>query len=166
TPFASVVYFSPDNMVLSTEDMSFAALQNLLDKCAPAKNLFYTFKIKGVFKSMKTRSVPRQKKPFPPLAEVVKTQPVFAMKDVSGTIVGFRCPAYVKGVNVVGYHLHFISSDRKQGGHILDFEMRQGAIIEIDRCNKFFMLLPKSAAGFHKADLTKDRSRELHKVEH
>ncbi|MDD5597134.1 MAG: acetolactate decarboxylase [Victivallaceae bacterium] len=165
TPFAAVIYFRPDNTLSSAEDLNFAALKSLLDKYAPAENLFYAFKIKGAFKSMKTRSVPRQKKPFPPLAEVVKTQPVFAMENIRGTIVGFRCPAYVKGINVGGYHLHFISSDRRRGGHILDFEMQKGAVIEIDRCNKFFMRLPESAAGFHKADLTKDRSRELHRVE-
>ena len=41
------------------------------------------------------------------------------VKDVVnkvGTIVGFRCPPFVKGINVPGYHLHFIKSDFTQGG--------------------------------------------------
>lgn len=165
TPFAAVVYFRPDTTAATPDDLNFSGLQSLLDKYAPDKNLFYAFKIKGAFTSMKTRSVPRQKKPFPPLAEVVKTQPVFEMKNVTGTIVGFRCPAYVQGINVPGYHLHFISADRRRGGHILDFAMRQGARIETDRCSKFFMVLPAAGEGFNQADLKIDRSRELHKVE-
>ena len=165
TPFAAVIVFQADDALLTKEDMDYPALQKMLDTISPRKNLFYAFKIKGRFASMKTRSVPRQKKPFPPLVEVVKNQPVFIMKNVSGTIVGFRCPAYVKGINVTGYHLHFISDDHKQGGHILQFKMHKGASVELDCSNKFFMVLPDSRNGFNKANLQTDRSRELHKVE-
>jgi acetolactate decarboxylase len=165
TPFASVVAFSPERCLLSTGDINFNELQKILDEKAPRKNLFYAFKITGRFEFMKTRSVPRQKKPFPPLAEVVKNQPVFEMENVAGIVVGFRCPPFVKGINVPGYHLHFISDDRKRGGHILDFKMKQGAFIEIDSSDKFFMVLPSNRSGFDEANLAKDRSKELHKVE-
>ncbi len=165
SPFAALINFQAECRLTLNQDVDYPALKKMLDKAAPRRNLFYAFKIKGTFKSMKTRSVPRQKKPFPPLVEVLKTQPVFNMENVSGTIVGFRCPAYVKGINVVGYHLHFISGDRKQGGHILQFQLLKGASIEFDCANKFFMLLPGSRTGFNKANLKIDRSRELHKVE-
>jgi acetolactate decarboxylase len=165
TPFACVLTFDPERCLLSTAEMDYSELQKILDEKAPRKNLFYAFKMTGNFQYMKTRSVPRQKKPFPPLSEVVKKQPVFEMQNVSGTIVGFRCPPFVKGINVPGYHLHFISNDREKGGHILDFTMKQGALIEIDSSNKFFMVLPSEKSGFDEANLTKDRSKELHKVE-
>jgi len=164
TPFATVINFKADAAVRTEKDMDYPALQKMLDRISPGKNLFYVFRIKGRFANMKTRSVPRQKKPFPPLVEVVKNQPVFMMKNVSGTIVGFRCPAYVKGINVTGYHLHFISGDHKQGGHILQFKMLKGAYVETDCSNKFFMVLPESGRSFNKADLKIDRSTELHKV--
>jgi acetolactate decarboxylase len=45
---------------------------------------------------------------------------VFELADVEGTIVGFRFPAYVEGIEVAGHHLHFISADRCRGGHVLD----------------------------------------------
>ena len=165
TPFAAVINFQVEDVLRSKEDMDYPALKKMLDKISPKQNLFYAFKITGSFASMKTRSVPRQKKPFPPLAQVVKNQPVFNMKNVSGTIVGFRCPAYVKGINVTGYHLHFISDDHKRGGHILQFKMLKGASIKLDCSNKFFMVLPDSRSGFNKTDLNVDRSKELHKVE-
>lgn len=165
SPFAAVINFQAERRLILDRNVNYPALKKMLDKVAPRQNLFYAFKIKGSFQSMKTRSVPRQKKPFPPLAKIVKNQPVFNMKNVSGTIVGFRCPAYVKGINVPGYHLHFISDDRKHGGHILQFQLLKGASIELDCANKFFMVLPGSRNGFNKADLKIDRTKELHKVE-
>jgi len=165
TPFAAVINFQPEHVMVSEENLDYFALKKMLNKISPRQNLFYAFKIKGTFQSMKTRSVPRQKKPFPPLAQVVKNQPVFNMKNVSGTIIGFRCPPFVKGINVPGYHLHFISNDFKQGGHILQFKMLKGAYIEADCSNEFFMVLPDSNNGFNTANLKIDRSKELHKVE-
>ncbi len=113
---------------------------------------------------MKTRSVPAQKKPYPPLSQVTKNQPEFNYKNVSGIIVGFRCPPYVKGINVPGYHLHFISDDFTKGGHILDFKIKSGKC-EIDLCDKFFLILPKDVTDFENVDLSKDRSEELMDVE-
>jgi acetolactate decarboxylase len=69
-----------------------------------------------VNESMKTRSVPAQKRPYAPLKEVTANQPEFNMNNIFGIIVGFRCPPDVDGINVPGYHLHFISRDRNQGG--------------------------------------------------
>jgi ribosomal protein L24 len=69
----------------------------------------------------------------------------------------------VKGVNVPGWHLHFISKDRKLGGHILDFKAIGGAL-QIDTCNRFYMILPEQEQ-FSTLDLSQDRSKELEKVE-
>jgi acetolactate decarboxylase len=34
-------------------------------------------------------------------------------------MLGFRFPTYAEGIEVAGYHLHFISADRSRGGHVL-----------------------------------------------
>jgi Alpha-acetolactate decarboxylase len=34
-------------------------------------------------------------------------------------MVGFRFPPYAEGIEVGGYHLHFIGEDRSRGGHVL-----------------------------------------------
>jgi acetolactate decarboxylase len=113
---------------------------------------------------MRTRSVPSQSKPYPPLQQVTQNQPEFAMQDVAGTIVGFRSPAYVKGINVPGYHLHFLSDDRSRGGHILNFEVA-AARCQVDPLHRFLLRLPESDTGFAETDLARDRSRELQDVE-
>jgi len=109
-------------------------------------------------------SLPAQSKPYPPLAQVTADQPEFVMENVSGRIVGFRSPAYVKGVGVPGYHLHFISDDHTQGGHILGFEMTNGAGA-IDVCDRLLLILPGDDALFGAADLSVDRAKELEAVE-
>ena len=108
--------------------------------------------------------MPKQQEPYPPLVEVVKKQTIFEFHDIEGTIVGFRCPDSVKGVNVPGYHLHFITADRKAGGHLLDCELQE-ATIALDYTSEFYMVLPQHESARQKSDLSKDRSEELKKVE-
>ena len=164
TPFATVCHFRPESRMSLQKGTTFAGFEKLVDQHAPNQNLFYAIKIKGRFKTMHTRSVPRQTKPYPPLNVVTATQPEFHFSEVSGIIVGFRCPAYVKGVNVPGYHLHFMDDAQTRGGHILNFEVLD-AEVEIDELTEYHLRLPSSVQGFAEADLTKDRSRELKAVE-
>lgn len=164
TPFASVVEFDADGETEIPRNTGFNAFEALIDSTAPNKNVFCAIRADGTFSRMKVRAIPAQKKPYPPLTEAAKIQPVFNYKDIKGTIVGFRCPAYVKGINVPDYHLHFISDDRSKGGHILDFSCESGSTA-FDYCNRFYMVLPKDTNGFDQLDLTKDRSKALHAVE-
>jgi acetolactate decarboxylase len=85
------------------------------------------------------------------------------MNNIDGTIVGFRSPPFVKGINVGGYHFHFLSSDSLQGGHVLDFEFADGKC-EIDKCNELLLILPENDS-LKDVDLSKDKTQELQKVE-
>jgi acetolactate decarboxylase len=51
---------------------------------------------------------------------VVAEQTEFELAEVTGTMLGFRFPSYVEGIEVPGFHLHFIDEDRSRGGHVLD----------------------------------------------
>ena len=92
TPFATVCNFSADTALPLPAGADFETVEQLLDDYAPNQNLFYAIKIEGHFKSMHTRSVPSQQKPYLPLKEVTKNQPEFTMTNVSGTIVGSGAP--------------------------------------------------------------------------
>jgi len=164
TPFASVCFFSPDESIPLDRDLNFRALRQVLDSHLPNKNLFCAVKVTGTFALMHTRSVPAQEKPYLPLAQVTRNQPEFKMRNISGTIVGFRSPPYVKGIGVPGYHLHFISDDFRSGGHILGFEMAEGRA-ELDICSRFTLVLPEKGDALGKVDLSRDRSEELERVE-
>jgi len=164
THFASVTFFNADYEEKLPEGTNYEQLQAILDGALPTSNIFYAIKIEGSFNYMKTRSVLRQEKPYPPLIEVTKDQPIFEFNDVEGTIVGFRCPAYVAGVNVPGYHLHFLTKSKDSGGHVLEFKIGE-AVASIDYTSEFLMLLPGEDSDFYEVDLTKDKQEELEKVE-
>ena len=85
------------------------------------------------------------------------------LNNIEGTIVGFKCPEYVKDINVTEYHLHFISKDKHSGGHVLDLEIENGNV-EVDYINQFSVFLPESKS-FYDASLKHHEARELHRVE-
>ena len=163
SPFASVVSFHPDREVRIAQPTDFAALRGLVDAAIPNLNNFCAVKVVGRFASVKVRSVPAQKKPYPPLVEVTKNQPVFVGEHISGTLIGFRTPDFGKGVNVPGYHVHFLSDDRAVGGHVLDFKLEEGTVY-LDYCSKLALILPEGG-DFGKINLGVDRSKELEKAE-
>jgi len=162
-PFATSLHFKPDSSV-ELHDLDYGNLQKSLDEIKNDKNYFYAVRIDGVFTNVKTRAIPKQSKPYKTLAEAAKFQHVFEFNNIKGTIVGFWCPQYVNGINVPGYHLHFISEDRKFGGHVLTTDLIAGKV-QIARINDFTMELPQDASSFGKAALNEDYSKELKAVE-
>jgi acetolactate decarboxylase len=121
TPFAVVTAFEPTvDERLPEEETTHEALLARLDELAPIDAASCAVRLDGRFELVRARSVPRQEPPYRPLTEVVADQHVFELREVEGTMLGFRFPAYVEGIEVAGYHLHFISADRSRGGHVLD----------------------------------------------
>ncbi|MGD8564302.1 MAG: acetolactate decarboxylase [Desulfarculaceae bacterium] len=163
TPFANVARFKADQTLRLKGPLTMAQLTQRLDKELPTPNLFYALRLRGRFAQVKARSVPGQKRPYPKLVEVVKKQSVFKFTNISGDLMGFRCPAFVKGVNVVGYHLHFLSQDRQKGGHVLGLTL-SNAVAEICHLHRLVLDLP-AEGDFARTDLGADRSHELEKVE-
>ncbi len=163
TPFAAVTFLESDKFISLSKSKNFKELKSYLNTLIPTENIMYAFKIYGFFKKVKTRSVPKQKKPYPLLLEVTKKQPTFELNNIMGSLVGFRLPDYMSGINVPKYHLHFISSDKTSGGHVLDLQTGE-VEITIDETHEFFLVLPKSEE-FYKLDLSKKKEAELVMVE-
>jgi acetolactate decarboxylase len=164
TPFSAVTFFDEDFRYAVPEGLDLPEFATFLDEKLDSVNAFYAIRIDGTFTHVKTRSVPAQQKPYLPLAEIAATQPVFEFQHVAGTLVGFRCPAFVAGVNVPGYHLHFLTDDKSAGGHVLEFTVAQ-ADVSVDVTRDFLMILPDGASDFYDIDLTSDKEDELEKVE-
>lgn len=159
TPFAVVQYFVPEWRQAIDGRFNFEDLPGLLARYLPSTNYFYAVRIDGFFEHVHARSVARQQKPYPPLVEVVKRQSVFNFSDLPGSIVGFRFPDYAAGMNMPGWHLHFISDDRQAGGHVMDFCVT-GGTLAVEHTSEFFMELPENE-GFAGADLAKDQSEAI-----
>ncbi len=163
TPFAAVTWFEADSSQRVEDVRGFAALQGLVDAMLPSFNICHAIRVTGRFAYVKTRSVPRQERPYPPLAEVVKDQPIFEFEDVRGTLVGFRLPAFVSGVNVPGYHLHFMTEGLDGGGHLLECRIAE-ALIEIDYTPAMMLSLP-TTDDFLDCRLDREQEDQVQAVE-
>ena len=167
TPFAIVTYFTPDKEMnfhaSGDESTNLTLLQRYLENQMPSKNIFYAIRIDGVFDYIKTRSVPAQVKPYPTLTEAVKNQSIFEMFNQSGTVIGFWSPAFASGINLAGYHFHFLNDKRTAGGHVLDLRLKN-ASIALDYTPEFFVNLPNETE-FLLADLGGTNQGDLKKAE-
>lgn len=139
-------------------------LQKQIEEKITNRNLPYLIIMEGEFLQVQTRSVPGQQKPYPRLIEVVKQQAVFRTEKVRGILVGFWFPEYFKGINMPGFHLHFLSDDRKAGGHLLDIAAAEGVKLAVFPKANFQMRLP-TTGEFAGKDIARDRASELHTIE-
>ena len=164
TPFAVVVFFTP--MAEADLDGTLAQDELLarLDDQVPGGAASWAVRIDGSFEQLRVRSVPRQTPPYRPLTEVVAEQHVFELRDVVGTLLGFRFPEYSEGIEVSGYHLHFISEDRACGGHVLDCRARS-VHAWLDLSSDLHVELP-SGVDLSAPDLQGSTHEALRRVEH
>ena len=80
-----------------------------------------------------------------------------------GNLVGFRFPDYAQGLNVAGYHFHFITADRSAGGHVLECRLTNGQL-RIDREGDLRVELP-SGVGLPVPDQTPAKRETLDRIE-
>ncbi|MCX5781338.1 MAG: acetolactate decarboxylase [Elusimicrobia bacterium] len=153
SPFATLTFFKSNKSFKAKKEMGLRQLQRYINNNIPTKNIIYALKIEGTFEYIKVRSVPKQEKPYKKLSEITKKEPVFEFSKIKGFLIGFRFPEFMDGINFPGYHFHFISDDKKVGGHLLDVALRE-AKIEIENINDFQLEFPQSKE-FYRLDLTK-----------
>jgi len=163
SPFATLMFFKADQELSPEGTLGYKELTRFLDSKLPSENLIYAIKVEGKFPSLKVRSAARQKRPFPVLTEAIKEQKVFELKDQEGTLVGFRFPSYAEGINVPGYHFHFLNKNKTLGGHVLDLQ-GEDIRIQIDKSHEFSMELPKNEE-FLKFRFDADAKEAVRKVE-
>jgi acetolactate decarboxylase len=147
-----VVWFHPDKTINIKGPSDRAGLTGLIDSAIPSPNLTYALRVSGSFTRVRTRTVMAQRPPYPPLTEATAHEPVTDLSRVTGTLAGFRTPAYEQGISVAGYHLHFLTEDRRHGGHALDFALDHGEAA-ICAASELHLSLPRTAP-FLSADLS------------
>jgi acetolactate decarboxylase len=142
TPFAVVTRFEPTVEAEVAAGLDHEAILAALDELAPAGGSTFAVRLDGRFEFVRARSVPRQEPPYRPLGEVVADQHVFELTDACGSMVGFRFPAYVESIEVAGYHLHFVDSARRRGGHVLGSRSAGPLRVRIDPADDLHVELP------------------------
>jgi acetolactate decarboxylase len=96
---------------------------------------------------MKCGGLTKQEQPFEEGLDVlIPNRPVFEAENISGTMVGFYCPKFIGNINVAGYHFHFISDDKKFGGHVMEYESNGKLSVALDKMNNYHFYLPDNDA--------------------
>jgi acetolactate decarboxylase len=145
TPYAVVVAFSPGEPVALAGPFGEAQLEAHLGERVSRATRPTAIRIDGRFEEVHVRSVPRQRPPYRPLAEVIAQQQVSVLPDVSGTMMGFCFPDALDGIEMVGSHLHFLTDDRTRGGHVLSYTLTD-AIARLDGATRLHVELPEAVA--------------------
>ncbi|HFS6714204.1 TPA: acetolactate decarboxylase [Proteus mirabilis] len=159
SPFAVMTFFKPDITHQFSDPVSQQQVHNIINQYVPSDNLFCAIKIEGEFELVKTRTVPRQEPPYVPMLEAIENQPIFTFHDEMGIIAGFRSPQFTQGLNVAGFHEHYINHQREGGGHVLDYQLKKGTL-QIGVISRFTIDLPHQST-FLEANLMPD---DLHQA--
>ena len=81
----------------------------------------------------------------------------------SGTLIGIYSPSFSGAFSVPGYHFHFLSSDRTQGGHLLEVSSEL-LRLQVEELTDFPLALPENET-FLQADLSRDATAYLKRAE-
>ena len=127
-------------------------------------NSMHMVRIDGAFSRVCARSESAFRSHHVDLKSILeKTQKDFFFDDIRGSLVCVYYPDYMDGINAAGWHFHFISEDRKKGGHVFELNMLHGNV-QMDKINRIEICLPKEAA-FDTYSLKEASGEDIKKVE-
>lgn len=127
-------------------------------------NSMHVVRIDGSFDRVDARSEAPYRSHHVTLKTVLDSnQTAFVFENIRGSLVGVYYPDHMDGINMPGWHLHFISEDRTKGGHVFDVTMKEGTV-RLDKINRIEINLPRDAA-FDTYSLKTASEDEIKKVE-
>ena len=162
-PFATVAKFDEN---VKENIISFNSMNDFKEKIEQFiegnKNYFYMIKIEGKF-NVRVRSCFKQEEPYKPLYTVAKDQREFEYKDEEGYVIGIYSPNYVEGINMPGWHIHFLNKALTHGGHILEVSSSE-AKMKINLLDEWDVIMPHNKE-FASWNLTQDLKSKTAAVE-
>ncbi|MBR1831204.1 MAG: acetolactate decarboxylase [Ruminiclostridium sp.] len=148
-PFSSVTFFSADSCFEIDGAGDIAKLKEWLDLRVEEDfglNSMYMVRIDGSFRRICARSESGFRAHHVTLKDALsETQRAFYFDNINGTLVCVYYPDYMDGINASGWHLHFISEDRKLGGHVFDLSLKKGTAF-FDKLTDIQIALPHDPA--------------------
>ena len=161
-PFAVVSRFQAEELFETGLIASLHDLEQACDSHRESDNLFYAFRVNGVFEKVHARAVSAVRAGTL-LVNAAKTQGEFEFNNVEGTLVCFWSPSYASAFNVPAYHFHFLSRDRSKGGHVLDVSAAK-LRVGVQMLCEYDVGLPDQGS-FLTTDLSRDAASDLAKTE-
>ncbi len=166
TPFAVVSTLVKEISFTLAGPLSMADVLSRLneEKEKAGRNQIFLARIDGEFEEVYARSEIGGAEPYSTLAELLKTnQKEFHFGAVKGSLVCVYFPPYMDGLNLADWHIHFLSEDHSQGGHVFAFTLKQGEAA-MAPAGGFQLEIP-SDAHFQTMDLKNVSKKEIESVE-
>ena len=166
-PFAAVGSLTGEQQFALGNMPSLAAVREELTRKIEERfglNSMHVVRIDGVFDKVDARSEAPYRSHHVSLKDILgKNQKAFIFENIRGSLVGVYFPDYMDGINMPGWHLHFLSEDRTKGGHVFDASLREGMAL-VDKISNIEIELPREAA-FDTYSLKQDLQKEIKSVE-
>ena len=143
-PYLNATFFDKEFSFDINDRINYDSLRKKIERHFPSHNFFYAFKIHGEFDSLKLGSLQRQERPYlQGLDSLLPKRPTFNHTNIPGTMVGFYSPDFIGDINVAGFHLHFLSDDKKVGGHVMEFTGKNFKV-DMDKLTSYRFVLPET----------------------
>ena len=127
-------------------------------------NSMHVVRIDGHFPKICARSESGLRAHHVTLKEILAdNQTEFYFENIDGSLVCIYYPDYMDGINAAGWHLHFISDDRKFGGHVFNLSLRK-AKVYLKKINRIQIQFPTDPA-FDTYSLKAVSNEEVKQVE-
>lgn len=166
-PFAAVAKLYGEQQFVLKDMPDITAVRTELTRKIEERfglNSMHVVRIDGVFEKVDARSEAPYRSHHITLKEMLgKTQKAFIFENIRGSLIGVYFPDYLDGVNMPGWHLHFLSDDRSKGGHVFDVSLQEGTA-KVDKITNIYINLPEEAA-FDTYSLKQDLQDEIKSVE-
>ena len=166
-PFAAVAGLSGDQQFALDGMPDIGAIRTELTRKIEERfglNSMHVVRIDGEFEKVDARSEAPYRSHHVSLKDILgENQKAFLFENIRGSLVGVYFPDYMDGINMPGWHLHFLSEDRTKGGHVFDVCIRTGTA-RVDKLSGIEIDLPKEAA-FDTYSLKQDLQEEIKSVE-
>ncbi len=144
-PNTTATFFKPYEVIIIDKPMSYQELQQYISQQLPTQNIFYAIKLNGSFESIKARTLTKLDQPYPstPYPTITQNEPTFDFDNVDAVMAMTYSPVQMKEFVYPGYHAHFITSDGKLGGHVIDARITRGRA-EVELLPNFTVNLPQN----------------------
>ncbi|MGI6264031.1 MAG: acetolactate decarboxylase [Acutalibacteraceae bacterium] len=126
-------------------------------------NSIHIARIDGYFDLIRARAGAAYRSQHVSLKDILsKTQKDFCFERLHGSLICVYYPDYMDGINASGWHLHFVSEDRRLGGHVFDVSMGHGEC-RLQKIDRLEIQLPREAAfdTYSLKDASKDEIAQV-----
>ncbi|MGM5632061.1 acetolactate decarboxylase [Apibacter raozihei] len=157
-PFAQITTFNPEKSFQATH-LNKSNLHEKLSQNVLLDNVFLAVKIVATFNKVVIRTPKDGGENYKDGSEFAHNQLVRTFENSRGILIGFWSPEFFENVSVAGFHLHYVSEDKKVGGHVFEFDCLEAEVFYETKFNLSLKLF--NTEEYLKKDLDNDKMMEM-----